>query len=120
MRVIRVRNARSGAIFARRARLADSWWRRAVGLLGQTGLPPGSGLLLVPCTSVHTVGMRFALDVAFLDGRGRVVHTRSGLRPGRLAIGREMVRAILELPVGTLAATDTRYGDALIIEETTS
>jgi len=119
MRVIRIQNARSGASLGRRIQLADGWWRRARGLLGKAELPPGSGLLLVPCASVHTVGMRFPLDVAFLDGSGRIVETRPELAPGRFAVGGARAHAALELPVGTLAATDTRDGDSLILEETT-
>jgi uncharacterized membrane protein (UPF0127 family) len=68
---------------------------------------------------VHTMGMRFPLDVAFLDGRGHIVETRPELSPGRFAVGGNHVHAALELPVGTLAATDTREGDPLILEETT-
>lgn len=119
MRVIRIQNARSGALLGRRIQLADGWWRRARGLLGKTEIPPGSGLLLVPCASVHTVGMRFPLDVAFLDGNGRIVKTRPELAPGKVVVGGNHAHAALELPVGTLAATDTRDGDSLILEETT-
>jgi uncharacterized membrane protein (UPF0127 family) len=118
MRVIRIQNARSGAFLGQRIQLADGWWRRARGLLGKAELPPGGGLLLVPCASVHTMGMRFPLDVAFLDGRGHIVETRPELSPGRFAVGGNHVHAALELPVGTLAATDTREGDPLILEET--
>lgn len=120
MRTIRIQNGRSGAILGQTVQLADGWWRRAVGLLGQTELPEGSGLLLVPCASVHTLGMRFPVDVAFLDGRGRIVETRADLPPGKFAVGGQGVHATLELPVGTLEATDTRDGDPLILEETGS
>jgi len=117
MRIIRIQNGRSGAFLGQKVQLADGWWRRAVGLLGQTELPDGCGLLLVPCASVHTLGMRFPVDVAFLDGRGRIVETRAELPPGKFAVGGNDVHATLELPVGTLAATDTRNGDPLILEE---
>jgi uncharacterized membrane protein (UPF0127 family) len=117
MRIIRIQNVRSGAILGQNVQLAECWWRRAVGLLGQTELPEGSGILLVPCASVHTLGMRFPVDVAFLDGRGRIVETRADMPPGHFAVGGQDVHATLELPVGTLAATDTRHGDTLILEE---
>ena len=119
MRVIRIQNGRSGAFLGHRIHLAEGWWRRAVGLLGKAEFPAGTGLLLVPCASVHTMGMRFPLDVAFLDGMGRIVKTRPELSPGRFAVGGNHVHAALELPVGTLAATDTRDGDPLILQEAT-
>jgi len=118
MRIIRVQNGRSGAFLGQRVQLANGWWRRAVGLLGRPDLPEGSGILLVPCASVHTLGMRFPVDVAFLDGKGRILETRPDLPPGRFAVGGDDVHATLELPVGTLAATDTQDGDILILEET--
>lgn len=117
MKILRVENGRSGAILGQRVHLADGWWRRAVGLLGLGELPEGSGILLVPCASVHTLGMRFPVDVAFLDGRGRILETKADLPPGRFAVGGKDVHATLELPVGTLAATDTRDGDPLILKE---
>ena len=117
MKIIRIQNGRSGAVLGQNVQLADGWWRRAVGLLGQTELPEGGGLLLVPCASVHTLGMRFPVDVAFLDGRGRILETKADLPPGRFAVGGKDVHATLELPVGTLAATDTRDGDTLILQE---
>jgi uncharacterized protein len=57
----------------------------------------GAGLLLPRCSSVHTFGMRFDLDVHFLDGRGRVVATRTGVPPRRLVCHRTAA-AVLELP----------------------
>lgn len=117
MKTLRVRNDRSGAVLGREVQLADSWWRRAVGLLGRRELPEGTGLLLAPCASVHTMGMRFSLDLAFLDGNGRVLNTRPAMGPGRVAMGPGDVWAALELPAGTLGATDTREGDFLILEE---
>ena len=117
MKTIRVRNERSGAVLGQEVKLADGWWKRAVGLLGRGGLSQGSGMLLVPCTSVHTIGMRFPLDLAFIDVDGRILQTRAHLPPGRFAVGGKEAKGALELPAGTLAATDSREGDYLILEE---
>ena len=119
MRLLRIQNGRSGALLGHRVQLAEGWWMADVYLLDQGELPHGSGFLLAPCTSVHTLGMRSPVDVAFLDGKGRIVETWADLQPGRFAVGGNGVHATLQLPVGTLAATDTRNGDVLILEETT-
>lgn len=57
----------------------------------------GAGLLIPRCFCVHTFGMRFALDLVFLDGEGRVVSLRRAVRPRRLAFDRR-ASAVLELP----------------------
>lgn len=70
-------------------------------LLGLAWLPverAGSGLLIPRCASVHTFGMRFDLDVVFLDGAGRVLARHLAVPPRRLLCDRR-ARAVLEIPV---------------------
>lgn len=117
MKVVRVRNDRSGVEVASSVTVADRWWRRALGLLGRHTLCRQEGVLLEPCGAVHTIGMSFAIDVAFLDVDGRVLSTRQALPPGRLARGGRTVRSTLELHAGALAHADTRPGDRLVFEE---
>ena len=68
-----------------RIRVADTAWRRLVGLLGSKGLASNEGIWLHPCRAVHTFGMRFAIDVAFVDDKHQVVRLVSNLAPGRVA-----------------------------------
>src|SRR3954452_6293589 len=56
----------------------------------------GPGLMIPRCRSVHTFGMRFALDVLFLDADDRVVELRRGVPPGRV-IRCPGAMAVLEL-----------------------
>lgn len=86
---------------------------RLRGLLGRRTLPPGHGLLLVPAASIHTCGMRFALDVVFVDDAGRALRIAADVRPWRLASCRGAAGA-LELPAGTCAARGMRRGDTVI------
>jgi uncharacterized membrane protein (UPF0127 family) len=68
-------------------------------LLGLTGLappPPGVGLLFPRCRSVHTFGMRFALDLVWLDGAGAVVRVDRGVPPRRVRWCRG-ARSVVEL-----------------------
>jgi uncharacterized membrane protein (UPF0127 family) len=69
-----------------RIRTAKSWWRRAVGLLTTSNLDDSSGLWIAPCGSVHTIGMRYAIDVVFLDEMGRVKKLVRWLKPFRCAV----------------------------------
>ena len=80
-----------------RVAVASTARARLLGLAGLPGLPPGWALLLPRCRSVHTFGMRFALDVVFVDEAGRPVRVERAVRPGRVLAART-ARAVLEAP----------------------
>jgi uncharacterized membrane protein (UPF0127 family) len=103
------------AYLATQLSVAETHWSRFRGLMG-TGtedFPPGQGLWIVPSHGVHTLGMRFSIDVAYLDSKNVVVHIESGLKPWRVAPIRLNADSVLELPESTLAATGTRVGDQI-------
>jgi uncharacterized membrane protein (UPF0127 family) len=95
-----------------RARLADTFIRRLVGLWGRRGLDPGEGLLLGPTRGVHTLGMRFAVDAVYLDAQGRVLSVIT-LHPGRLGPLVPSCRWVLELAAG--GAGKTRAGHQIMV-----
>jgi hypothetical protein len=72
-------------------------------------------MVIAPSNAVHTFVMRFPIDLAFVTRDGRVVKTRSGVRPWRVAAAFRAY-AVIELPAGTLARCDTVPGDTLAIE----
>jgi uncharacterized protein len=57
----------------------------------------GEGLLIPGCRSVHTLGMRFPLDLLFLERDGQVIELRRSVPPGRIARNQD-ADAVLELP----------------------
>ena len=90
--------------------IADSARARARGLLGREGID--GAIYLVPCRSVHTLGMRFAIDVAFVDDEMvvlRVVH----MKPWRLARPSWRARGVVEAEAGSFASWELRVGDQL-------
>jgi len=95
--------------------IADSGWARMKGLLGrsQKEFHPGKGLWLLPANSIHTIGMSFPIDVAYLDKTGRLIRLYHSLPPFRVAAIRFKTHSILELPAGTLARTRTEVGDTV-------
>ena len=114
MRVIAV--YREGALLYGRVGHARGFWARLRGLLGRSGLSVGEGLLLTPCGQVHTLGMRFSLDVVFLDRAGRVLKCVEGLRPNRFAAAAG-ARHVLEVAAGSVARCGIRVGDLLAWRE---
>lgn len=81
--------------------IADTPWARMRGLLGRNGLPSGEGLLISPCNAIHTLGMRFAIDVRFYDRQGRLVRESLGVPPGRWWVwGGWKAHCVLECAAG--------------------
>ncbi len=113
---IRVYNRTRGTEVASAADVAGSSASRREGLLKRTGLAPGEGLWIVPCEAVHCFFMKFTIDVLFLDKSRKVVKIRPSLKPWRIS-GALRAHSTLELPEGAIAATGTRPGDELEIEE---
>lgn len=107
---------RTGQVVADRLQTAFDSASRRTGLLAQSSWPPGSALIIAPCQAVHTVGMRFAIDVLFVDRGGRVVKVRERVRPWRMAAALTAFAAI-ELPAGALAGA-VRTGDVLSVSGT--
>jgi uncharacterized membrane protein (UPF0127 family) len=99
-------NETTGETIVARLKIADGFWSRLVGLQFRRNLPPDAGLLLVPCSSVHTCLVRFPIDAVFLDAHGRVLAVQRHLKPWRLAFGPRKTHAILEMAAG-MAAVQT-------------
>jgi len=94
---------------------ADSFLGRLMGLLATERLPAGAGLIIKPCNSVHTFGMRYPIDVVFVDKSNIVIAAVSRLKPSRLALQRR-AEYVVELPAGTIEATLTQPGDKLELQ----
>jgi uncharacterized membrane protein (UPF0127 family) len=77
--------------------IATSFRARFRGLACRDRDQSWPGLLIPRCASVHTFGMRFPLDLYFLDGRGRVLAVRRRVPPRRVVWHRG-AGAILEIP----------------------
>jgi uncharacterized protein len=97
--------------------IADTHWSRLRGLLGlrSNDFRNGSGLWIVPCHGVHTLGMGFPIDVVYLDDAMTVIHVQGDLRPWRFAPVRTQAASVLELPCRTAAETQTAVGDKIQI-----
>jgi len=115
VRRLRVHNPSRETTLADRAQIADSSKTRKTGLLKHERLDPGEGLWLTPCEGVHTIGMKFPIDVLFLDKRRKVLKIRPAMPRWRISACL-FAHSVLELPSGMAAATKTLPGDQLVFE----
>jgi uncharacterized protein len=93
----RLRRLPSVAVCGRQVPSAIDLRSRLLGLAWLDRDEAGAGLLIPRCSSVHTFGMRFALDLVFLDGNGAICSVRRKVPPRRFASDRRAA-AVLELP----------------------
>jgi uncharacterized membrane protein (UPF0127 family) len=109
----RVTNLTRNTLLADRACKADTFYRRFKGLMGVTNFPLGEGLLIEPCTSIHTFFMRVPIDVLFLGPQLEVIDVGHSMRPWRLSRVYFAASSVLELPAGTARASQTAPSDRL-------
>ena len=85
------------------------------GLIGRSAeqFAAGKALWIIPSEGIHTFGMRFPIDAAYLDSQGRVIKVYHELAPYRLAAVDFKAGSVLELPPGILTQTHTEIGDIL-------
>ncbi|MBU1671079.1 MAG: DUF192 domain-containing protein [Actinobacteria bacterium] len=114
---MRLLNVTRGTVVAASLSVAESRRERARGLLGRSGLEPGEALLIPRCRQVHAIGMRFAIDVVFLDGHGVVLRACS-LSPGRMSPIVIRGRDVVELRAGVISSGGVNVGDMLRPEPT--
>lgn len=96
------------------AERATTGGARARGLLGRDGI--GGALVLSPCRSVHTLGMRFAIDVAYLDEQGVVIKI-THMRRNRIGWPVWKAKCVVEAAAGAFDRWDLRVGQQLELRE---
>lgn len=107
-----------GRCVARRVRMACSFQSRCVGLLSRRTIPQEEGLLLMPGGSIHTLGMRFTIDVVFLSRQMRIVGLAERVPPWRIRVAPRGTGRVLELAAGQIAAARLTIGTYLIVDST--
>jgi uncharacterized membrane protein (UPF0127 family) len=105
-------HVRTGAVVASSVDMALTRSERRRGLLGRESLADDAAMFISPCLAIHTVGMGFPIDVAFVDAQGRIVRLVHSMQPWRLAASLGG-RAVIELAAGRLREYDVNVGDRL-------
>jgi len=110
-------NRTRATYLATRLAMADTYWLRLFGLMGRdpATFPAGSGMWFMPSKGVHTLAMRFPIDVIHLDRDRVVVGVKENLKPWRVGTIGVKTDSVLELPRDTVRASGTRVGDVIEI-----
>lgn len=108
----------ASGVHALELKLADTFFSRFRGLMLREALQPNQGLLITRCPSVHSLFMRFAIDVVYLDQSGLVTRCAPQLKPWRASAGRSRLAGhttahALELPAGSIRHLSIETGNRL-------
>ncbi len=111
--VVEAFNVSKGVMLASRVEWAGTSEARRRGLLGRDHIDPDEGAYIVPTQWIHMFGMKFPIDVLFLDSAGRVLHVYHALSPNHLSRIVWGAEGALELAAGTLERSGTEVGDEI-------
>lgn len=96
-------------------RIADSFWTRAVGLLGSSSLEDQQGLWIKRCNSIHTFFMKYAIDCVFLDKTMKVIEVKKEISPWKMTWPVWQASTVIELAAGVAEKKNIRLGDQLYV-----
>jgi len=102
-------------LIAHNVHVASHFFQRLRGLIGTGGLGEGEGLCIPQCQGVHTFGMKYPLDIIYLNRLGEVVSLVSGLLPNRLGPVNFNSSCVLELASGFILAKNVSKGAQLLL-----
>ena len=109
---VRVSNVTRQVELAHRVDVADTGRKRRKGLLSHSSLAYGEGMWIVPCEAVHTFGMRFAIDLIYLDRNNVILKIRHSVPPWRMSACLS-AHSVLELASESVRKTGTKPGDRI-------
>lgn len=107
-------------VLVEKLELANSFWTRAVGLLGRSGLDSNSGLWIRRCNSVHTFFMRFNIDVIFIDKDLVIRKLKKNVRPGRFLAPVWKASSVMEFQNGFIEKHRLTEGEKLYVDHSIS
>lgn len=98
-------------------KFATKWHERLIGLLF-TPESKFTGLAIKPCSSIHTIGMRYPIDVVFVDGDNHITRIHKSVKPFRICFGGKGTHFVVELPAGSADENSFEPGKKLNFLET--
>ena len=111
----RIVNVSKNTLLADKIELANTFLRRLIGLLGRQKMNKSEALILIPSNCIHSLFMRFTIDVVFLDKFGKVIGISSSFKPFRLSPVYFNSNLVIEFPENTLKLAQTQLGDIIRI-----
>jgi uncharacterized membrane protein (UPF0127 family) len=116
MKAYKYHSGKSQEIISKRVFIADSFFRRFSGLLFHKPLKNDEIFVLKDCRSIHTIGMRYSLDAAFMDVDGKIIAVFENFGPWKITPYIAKAVSVLEARSGFLKKRLLAVGDRIIFE----
>lgn len=103
-------NQSNGKILAANISVANTFWTRLRGLMFTRSFPSNSAMHIIPCRTIHTFFMNYAIDVVYLDANFQIVAIDETIAPRKFGKIYKGTSSVVELPAGKVADTETKVG----------
>lgn len=113
-----VRNKTRGTTLARHLLTLNSNTYSTLRSINKAGIPRNCALWIAPCRAIYTVGLKHAVDIAFLNRRGKIVSIYKNFPPDCVADSKCSAVSAVELPANTLSESKTDLGDTIELDPT--
>lgn len=113
---VKLRNLTKDIMILNDIIIAQDFFSRLKGLLGKKSLEKDQGLILRPCNSVHTVGMKFSIDVVFVNKDNKVLHIIKNMKPYKFSPIIKKASYVIETSRGTISDENLEVGDIIEIK----
>ena len=107
-----IENTTRKKIIAKNATPATKWKDKTIGLIG-TKTP--HALILHTHFGIHTLGMKYPIDVLVLNKQQKVVAIKENLTPNSVFLWNPLYSTVIELPSGVIKSSETHKGDQLLL-----
>lgn len=111
---------KDGVLVAGKVNIANTFLSRLKGLLMKKEIGTSEALLIYPCKQIHTFGMHFCIDAAFLSAKKEVLHVEHAMPPGRISRFIKDAYMVLEFHEGILSQQNICEHDILTLNNPVS
>ena len=114
---MKITNISKNTIIGSNINIANTFYKRLIGLMFKKSINKDEGLLISPCNSIHMFFMKFSIDVIFIDKNDKILYVLEDFKPWRISKIVLGSKYVLELPPKTIKNTLTTIGDIIKIQK---
>lgn len=112
---MKIYNSTQNNLIVDDVKVAENFFTRSIGLLSRNALSENEGLLIKPCCSIHTLFMKFSIDVLFVNKKNEIIALYENVKPWRILPIHPTSYYVIELASGQISNKKIEKGDLIQI-----